>query len=52
MTPDVKIGQVVRSTKGRDAGRLFIVGGFADEERALLCDGDLRRSDSPNKKKR
>ena len=52
MPPDVKIGPVVRSTKGRDAGRLFLVVGFADEEHALLCDGDLRRIDSPKKKKR
>ena len=47
MTPDVKIGQVVRSTKGRDAGRLFLVVGFADEEHALLCDCLLYTSPSP-----
>ena len=50
MTPEVEIGRVVRSTQGRDAGRLFVVVGFADEAHALLCDGDLRRIAAPKKK--
>ena len=52
MKPEVEIGRVVRSTQGRDAGRLFVVVGFADEAHALLCDGDLRRIAAPKKKKR
>ena len=47
MTPDVKIGQVVRSTKGRDAGRLFLVVGFADEEHALaIFDYEILRQEA------
>lgn len=53
MTLDaIAIGQVVKSTQGRDAGRLFVVVGIIDESYVLLCDGALRRIDKPKKKKR
>ena len=52
MTLDaLKLGQVVMSTQGRDAGRLFIVVGFAEENHVLICDGALRKIDKPKKKK-
>ena len=48
---DICIGSVVISKAGRDKGRSFIV--VAEEnEFVYLCDGDLRKSDCPKKKKR
>ncbi len=48
---DICIGSVVISKAGRDKGRSFIVVSEQDEF-VYLCDGDLRKSDSPKKKKR
>ena len=45
------LGRLVKSTAGRDCGRLFIVVGEIDEKYILLADGDLRSIDSPKKKK-
>jgi len=50
-TTDIKIGQIVKSKAGRDKGRIFIVCNVADEQNVLVCDGDLRKLDSPKKKK-
>lgn len=47
---DVCIGSVVISKAGRDKGRCFIVVAV-EGEYFYLCDGDLRKSDSPKKKK-
>ena len=44
-------GQVVRSAAGRDKGRLLIVLALADDNHALVADGDLRKAVSPKKKK-
>ena len=52
MTTGVKRGQQVLATTGRDVGRQFPGAVFPPYEHALLCDGDLRRIDSPKKKKR
>lgn len=46
-----KTGAVVRSTKGRDAGRLFLIVGELDDPYVLIADGDLRRLGKPKKKK-
>ena len=52
MTLDaLKLGQVVMSTQGRDAGRLFNVVEVVDENYVLICDGALRKIDKPKKKK-
>ncbi|GAB6085475.1 RNA-binding protein [Alkaliphilus crotonatoxidans] len=48
---DLSIGQVVRSTKGRDQNHVFIVIGKVDEDHVLIADGDLRRMEKPKKKK-
>jgi ribosomal protein L14E/L6E/L27E len=45
------VGRIVRSTAGRDKGRLFLVIGVADEEHLLIADGDLRKLEKPKKKK-
>lgn len=48
---DLKLGQVVRSTAGRDKGKFMIVCRFLDGENVALCDGDLRKIANPKKKK-
>lgn len=51
MKPPVETGRVVVSMAGRDKGRLFLVIGWADDEHALIVDGDVRRMEKPKKKK-
>jgi large subunit ribosomal protein L14e len=46
-----EIGSVVLSKAGRDAGRYFVVVGRVDEAYVLLADGQLRKLQSPKKKK-
>lgn len=50
MEYEIKAGDIVLSKAGRDCGRYFVVlrteGNFA-----FVCDGDLRKTDSPKKKK-
>ena len=48
---DIKIGQVVKSIKGRDKDKAFIVISIIDDQHVLISDGDLRRIDKPKKKK-
>jgi len=45
-----KIGDVVLSKSGRDKDRYFIVVNIEDIF-AYVCDGDLRKTDKPKKKK-
>lgn len=47
----ITVGRVVRSTAGRDKGRLFLAIGVFDEEHLLIADGDLRKVEKPKKKK-
>lgn len=48
---DVKIGQYVKSKAGRDKNHVFIVIDVIDFEYVYLADGDVRRLESPKKKK-
>ena len=48
---DAKIGQYVKSKAGRDKNHVFIVIDVIDFEYVYLTDGDLRRLESPKKKK-
>lgn len=50
-TKDLQIGQLVKTKSGRDQGRLFLVLDIIDESFVLLVDGDLRKIQSPKKKK-
>ncbi|MDX9916382.1 MAG: KOW domain-containing RNA-binding protein [Gudongella sp.] len=50
-TSDITIGQVVKSRAGRDKGRIFLVYQIVDEHFVRVIDGDLRKLDSPKKKK-
>jgi ribosomal protein L14E/L6E/L27E len=47
----LELGQAVRSAAGRDKNRLLIVLALADDQHALVADGDLRKAASPKKKK-
>ena len=44
-------GQVVRSKKGRDEGKVYIIMEIIDDNLLLLVDGKLRKLDRPKKKK-
>lgn len=48
--PRGRIGQVVVSRAGRDAGRPFVVVGVAGDRFVLVADGDLRKISNPKKK--
>ena len=47
----IKLGQIVKSIKGRDKGRNFVVVEIYDKEYILIADGDLRKVSKPKKKK-
>lgn len=45
------IGQVVRSLKGRDKGKIQMVIDLLDESHVLVVDGKRRKIEKPKKKK-
>lgn len=47
----IALGQIVHSRAGRDQDKYFIVVGIVDNDYVLLADGDLRKINSPKKKK-
>lgn len=47
----IVLGQIVHSKAGRDKNKYFIVVGVLDEEYVLVADGQLRKINSPKKKK-
>lgn len=51
MEPEVIMGDIVRSLRGRDAGLFFIVLA-AEDEMLFLSDGRMRRAEKPKTKKR
>lgn len=44
-------GQVVRSIKGRDAGKIMVILKILNRDYVLLADGKLRKMEKPKKKK-
>lgn len=50
-TRDLRIGQIVKSKAGRDKGRVFLVYRVIDKQFVLVCDGSLRKLNTPKKKK-
>ncbi|MGL4283582.1 KOW domain-containing RNA-binding protein [Eubacterium aggregans] len=48
---DLTLGQVVRSTAGRDKDLFMLVVKIIDEDFVLLADGDLRKLSHPKRKK-
>lgn len=49
--PQLIVGQLVKSTAGRDKGRYMLVMQVIDKEYVYLVDGDLRKVENPKKKK-
>lgn len=47
----MNIGDAVISTAGRDAGRIFLVTGVENGQYCYICDGKLRKTVRPKKKK-
>lgn len=45
------VGRVARSKAGRDKGRYGLIVQIVDEEYVMVADGDLRKFNSPKKKK-
>lgn len=50
-TTDISLGQLVKSKAGRDKDRLFIIIGIIDDQYVTIVDGDLRRVETPKRKK-
>ncbi|MET3616828.1 ribosomal protein L14E/L6E/L27E [Peptoniphilus olsenii] len=50
-TINLERGQIVRSKKGRDEGKVFVITEVIDENYLYLVDGKLRKLDRPKKKK-
>ncbi|WP_435922597.1 hypothetical protein [Paenibacillus sp. DYY-L-2] len=48
--PEARIGQVVKTLKGRDAGSVYVIVGIVDEKFVLIADGDKRKFDQPKRK--
>jgi large subunit ribosomal protein L14e len=48
---DLLLGQVVRSTAGRDKGKFMVVIEHVDKQFVQVCDGSSRKFDKPKKKK-
>jgi large subunit ribosomal protein L14e len=46
----ITLGQIVKSTAGRDCGRLYMVVGFAPPSCVLVADGRGREAARPKKK--
>ena len=51
MIDKIERGAIVRSKAGRDKFRYFVVIEVVDENFCLIADGDLRKIESPKKKK-
>lgn len=47
----IRVGQYVRSKAGRDKNHIFIVLEVIDHEYVMVTDGDIRRVESPKRKK-
>ncbi len=52
MKPSVRKGIVVKSQKGRDKGRLFVVLYEMDADFVMICDGDTHPISHMKKKRR
>lgn len=45
-----QIGEIVKTTKGRDSGKFGIVIGYINDNFVTIADGDKRKYDRPKKK--
>ncbi|HHT05486.1 MAG TPA: RNA-binding protein [Hydrogenispora sp.] len=49
---EIRLGQKVISTRGRDAGGTFLIVGLLNEDYVLVADGRKRSMERPKKKNR
>lgn len=47
---DVKIGQIVRVLKGKDAGSFYVIVQIIDDKFVMIVDGAKRKFDQPKRK--
>lgn len=45
-----RLGQIVFSKRGKDAGRAYVIAGFSGEDRLVLIDGDRFNVSRPKSK--
>ncbi|MFP4016667.1 MAG: RNA-binding protein [Halanaerobiales bacterium] len=50
MTSQLRLGEIVESSAGRDKGKYYIIVGIEGENFVQLADGDLRRVKHPKRK--
>ncbi|MCL5935276.1 MAG: RNA-binding protein [Bacillota bacterium] len=50
LVDEVRPGQLVSSTQGRDAGRYYLVLGESEDGFVLVTDGEYRGTEKPKKK--
>lgn len=48
---EIKLGTLVKSVKGRDEGRIYLVRQVLGENMVLLVDGNFKKVNSPKPKK-
>ncbi len=48
----MKEGFIVKSLKGHDQGRIYVVVSEIDENFVLVCDGEYRKLDNPKQKRK
>ncbi|GAA0697514.1 KOW domain-containing RNA-binding protein [Paraclostridium ghonii] len=51
LSNNISIGQVIKNTSGRDAGRLFFIVKVIDDEYVFISDGKRRKLEKPKLKK-
>lgn len=51
LSKNLKIGQLVEASCGRDEGRKFFIIDLIEPDYCLICDGKNRKLQSPKKKK-
>ena len=47
----MKQGSIVKSLKGHDTGRIYLVVATLNDDFVLVCDGKYRKTDNPKQKR-
>ena len=50
-TTRLQVGQIVKATRGRDEGRVFVIKEIVDEKMVKIVDGKTRTLEKPKLKK-
>ena len=50
MVSDELLGRVVRSKRGRDQGKIFVIVKVINDQFVIIADGDLRKIENPKVK--